>query len=81
MHVVTLLRLAPTIHCILTNYAMYALLGQITLGKGWRAILTYHEVLLKKMTQIYMSCVFSALRYACSYMYCDAVLHVLRCCV
>ena len=55
------------------NYAMYALVGQITLGKSWRGILTYHEVLLKKMTQIYMSCVFSALRYVHSYMYCDAV--------
>ena len=43
---------------------MYVPLGQITHGKSWKAILLNHRGLpTTRMTQIYMSCVYSALRY------------------
>ena len=44
----------------IVNYTV--LLGQITLGLNWKNILLNHRRLLTRMTQIYMSYVYSALR-------------------
>ena len=44
---------------------MDAYAGQMMLGKNSKPILINLDILLKGMTQTYMSCVFSALRYVC----------------